>query len=580
MILHLVNEVAALADSGAGRTIWRAVVWRIVTSALGAAPYAVLYLTLVALLDGRLDAAALAWATGALAVLLLLEMLCARMADLAAFLGGYAMFADLRRTLARHLARLPLGWFARRPTGELAGTLAENLQMAEELLTHLVSMIVGGIAVPAFIAVVLAVVDWRLALIALASAPLAVLVMAGTRAGFARVSRARIAEAGEASARLLDYVQGLKVLRVFGLTGDRFVLLDRSLRRLMTLSIRVEMSGGAALVGFVLMLESGFLAMLVAGSAMVLDGTLATPSFLLFLVLAQRFYGPLAEVAGMLAQSAYIDRCLARVRALMAEAPLAVPATPRLPQGLDIALADVSFTYPGEARPAVSSVSALIPAGALVALVGPSGAGKSTLAQLIARFDDVTGGAIRIGGVDLRDLDPRWLQGAVAPVFQDVYLFRDTVAANLLIARPEATRDDLVAACRAACIHDTVMALPQGYDTVIGERGASLSGGERQRLSIARALLKDAPIVLLDEATAAVDPENEALLQQAFAALARGRTVIVIAHRLSSVINADLVVVMDRGRVVAQGRHAQLIAEAGLYAEMFSAQAAAADFRF
>ncbi|MGQ3031572.1 MAG: ABC transporter transmembrane domain-containing protein, partial [Ferrovibrionaceae bacterium] len=249
MILRLVNEVAAMAASPAGRTVWRAVAWRVLASALGAAPYAVLYLTLSALLDGRLDGRGLMLATVMLAVLLGLELVCARAADLAAFLGGYQMFADLRLALARHLAQLPLGWFARRPTGELAGTLAENLQMAEELLTHLVSLVVGGVAVPLFIAVVLAAVDWRLALIALASAPLAVLVMAGTRAGFALVSRARVAEAGEASARLLDYVQGIKVLRVFGLTGDRFVLLDRSLRRLMALSIRLEISGGAALVG-------------------------------------------------------------------------------------------------------------------------------------------------------------------------------------------------------------------------------------------------------------------------------------------------------------------------------------------
>ncbi len=580
MILRIVNEVAALSGSPAGRTLWRAIAWRILASGLGAAPYAVLYLTLVALLAGRLDGAGLALATAALAVLLVLELVCARAADLAAFLGGYALFADLRHALARHLARLPLGWFARRPTGDLAGTVAENLQMAEELLTHLVSMIVGGIAVPLFIAVVLAVVDWRLALIALASAPLAVLVMAGTRAGFARISQARIAEVGEVAARLLDYVQGLKVLRVFGLTGDRFVLLDAALRRLMALSIRLEISGGLALVGFVLMLECGFLAMLVAGSAMMVDGTIAAPAFLLFLVLAHRFYGPLAEVAGMLAQSAYIARCLVRVRALMAEPPLAVATTFRQPAGMDIVLDGVSFTYPDEAGPAISDVSALIPAGALVALVGPSGAGKSTLAQLVGRFDDVTAGAIRIGGADLRDIDPAWTAGAVAPVFQDVYLFRDTVAANLRLARPDATADDLAAACRAARVHDVVMALPQGYDTVIGERGATLSGGERQRLSIARALLKDAPIVLLDEATAAVDPENEAALQQAFAALARGRTVIVIAHRLSSVINADLILVMDRGRVVAQGRHAELMAQGGLYAEMFAAQEAAATFRF
>ena len=270
---------------------------------------------------------------------------------------------------------------------------------------------------------------------------------------------------------------------------------------------------------------------------------------------------------------------LARIRGVMEAEPLAVSPAPRHPAGNSVSFDDVSFTYEGAEAPAVDHVSFDVPAGSTLALVGPSGGGKSTCASLIPRFWDATSGSVLVGGIDVRDIDPHELMDHVAFVFQTNKLFRQTLADNVRAARSDATDEEVREALSAAQCDDIVAKLPQGIDTMLGAGGAYLSGGEVQRVALARAILKDAPIVVLDEATAFADPENEALIQRAFTRLAEGRTVIMIAHRLSTVVGADQIVVLDQGRVAESGTHEALLAKGGLYAKMWADYEQAASWK-
>ena len=261
---------------------------------------------------------------------------------------------------------------------------------------------------------------------------------------------------------------------------------------------------------------------------------------------------------------------LGRIRMVMDAPELKMPELPKMPQNSRVAFKDVSFTYDGAETPALSHVSFTAEPGQTVALVGPSGGGKTTAASLIPRFWDVTSGAVQVGGVDVRDMDPHVLMDQIAFVFQNSRLFKASILENVRAARPEATREQVFAALMAAQCGDILEKLPKGMDTMIGTEGTYLSGGEQQRVALARAILKDAPIVVLDEATAFADPENEALIQKAFVQLTKGRTVIMIAHRLSTVVGADKILVLDQGRLVEQGTHKQLTADGGLYARMWA----------
>ncbi len=554
--------------------------WAVLEGLLAAGPYLLLYGLLRSVFVGD-STPAQAWGYGlAMAACVTARILAGQRALPLVFSGAYSMMGEARLRVADHLRRLPMGWFTHQRGGDLGARLTSDLELIEHLWSHFLGVFAAGLAMPVFLLVFLLWLDWRLALVTAATVPLAALVLAGTQHAAARPAERLLATNAAAQAALLEYVQGIAVIRSFGRFGEAWRRLECVLDAQHAALLAVEARPAPWLVGFGFVLETGFVALVLAGAWRLTVHTLSPQVLLVFLVLALPVYRQLFDVGLSTLLLRFARRALARVEALLAEAALPEPTQSHVPRGHDIIFDTVQFAYERDSVPVLQNISCTIPAHALTAVVGPSGAGKSTLVHLIARLWDVREGSIRLGGVDLRNIGTEALHQYVAMVFQDVVLFSGTVLENLRIGKPNATLEEAITAARRAQAHDFIQTLPQGYDTWLDEGGASLSGGERQRLSIARALLKNAPILLLDEATASVDPSAEADIQRALGELVRQRTVVVIAHRLRSVRHADHIMVLDGGRLVEHGRHEELLAKEGCYARLWAHQQRSRAWRF
>ncbi len=491
-------------------------------------------------------------------------------------LGHYAdatITHDLRVRIVRHLGALPLGWFRAAGSGRVQRAMTGDIEEMHEVIAHALGQLIGAVTVIAVSGVYLFLVDVPMALVVLGVLGLmAVSYRISMRSMTTHVNRLIAAE-GRISAASIEYADGIQVVKAFGTGG-------RVLRRFDD-AVNEYAAAFAAWVGEVryssavtrlLGSEMAVLtAVTAAGVVFIARGSLTGAELVAFLVVSVGLPASIIPaVQG--AQAVRKGRMgAADIERLLARAPLPEPEHPRTPTGHDVQFDGVSFSYDGTTS-AIQDVSAVCPPGTVTAIVGPSGAGKTTLASLLPRFYDVTGGALRIGGVDVREIGSAGLLASMSLVFQDVVLLRDSVAENIRIGRPGAGDDEVRQAAVAAHMHEAIEALPHGYDTPLDAGGGGLSGGERQRLTIARAILSGAPIVVLDEATAALDPDSETAVQDALARLAAGKTVIVIAHRLHTIAGADQILVLDGGRLVEQGRHEELLARAGLYARMWAAQ--------
>lgn len=511
--------------------------------------------------------------------LYLAALLCAHSA---AFDAEY----HLKLQISEHLARVPLGRLESLGSGRVGKIMDESVGAIEGFLAHALPDTAAAFTAPVAIVVLLFVFDWRFGLAAVACVVAAFAVEA---AGFSNKAitdkmRQHLVNQERMSNATVEYVRGMPVVKTFGRTAESFGRLSRAVRAYTDLALEVALFWQSLMPAFTAIINNAYLFILPVGillgagisgaefRAFALD-------FIFYLLFVPSIAGALNKMMYISEDSMIITAQLARIDEVLGIEPLPVPepGTARVPERFDVEFDTVCFSYdtPGEkdgasAGPlALDQVSLAVPAGTACAIVGPSGAGKSTVASLVARFWDVSSGAVRIGGVDVRDIDPDDLMGCMSLVFQEVHLFRTSLLENIRMARPDATREEVVEAARAAQADAFIRALPQGYDTVFGSAGVHLSGGEAQRVSIARAILADRPIVVLDEATAFSDPENEHLIQLAFERLMAGKTVIMIAHRLSAVTGADQIVVMDGGRVVERGRHEELLGAGGAYARMW-----------
>ncbi|MDM8289629.1 ABC transporter ATP-binding protein [Slackia piriformis] len=498
---------------------------------------------------------------------------------LAALLCSHAAAFDAQyRTkldIAAHLGRIPLGHIARLGTGRISKVMDESVGGIEQFIGHSIPDLAATAAAPVVLAALLFVFDWRFGVATLAAVAVACVVQfSGYADKRVMASMGRYQEVKEQMGNAsVEYVRGMRVVKAFGQTARSFKRLSDAIKDYTGLSLDVTLFFRNSMPGFTAVLNNAYLFVLPVG-ILLAPGAQDWPTFVLSLVFYLLFVHSISSVFtkilyvsedGMLAQ-ANIDR----IDSVLGIEELSCPETPKTPKDASVSLRGVTFSYRNDAEPALLDVSLDVPAGTVCAVVGPSGSGKSTLANLVARFWDVDSGQVLVGGVDVREMSQDELMGSLSLVFQDSHLFRESIADNIRRGRPGATDDEVVEAAKAAQADAFISSLPHGYATVIGSEGVHLSGGEQQRIAIARSIISDAPIVVLDEATAFSDPENEHLIQMAFERLMAGKTVIMIAHRLSTVVGADKIVVLDGGRKVEEGTHEELLATSGTYAKMWS----------
>ncbi|WP_199748173.1 ABC transporter ATP-binding protein [Actinomadura sp. WAC 06369] len=495
--------------------------------------------------------------------------------DLSGFRVGTTLLRGVYHRLGDHLARLPIGWYSAGRVGEVSVMASHGVLQAMSAIAHLLAPFVNACVTPLTIVAVMLVFDWRMGLAALAAVPLVAAIQIWTGRSMAAADADRRARGRESSARVIEYIQAQPVLRAGGRTAERFRLLDDSLREVRRASRRTVLSALPGTVGLTLVVQAVFTVLLALGAHLALGGRIGAAELLTVLVLAARCADPLLALTDIGSQVRGARSELAGLDAVLRTEPLPEAPRPARPAHHGLEFESVVFRH-GD-RTVLDGLDLSVPEGRRVAIVGPSGAGKSTLLQLIARFYDVHGGAVRVGGADVRAIGAEDLMARIAIVFQDVYLFDDTIEENVRLGRPDADPAEIRAAATAAGLDEVIARLPDGWDTGVGEGGALLSGGERQRVSIARALLKDAPIVLLDEVTSALDPVNEAAVHDGIERLMAGRTVVMVAHRLRTVRRADRIAFLDGGRIVEEGAHDELLRRNGRYADYWNLSMAPVD---
>lgn len=477
---------------------------------------------------------------------------------------GFHIFRDLRLSVGDRLKGAPMGYFSEQRLSAITTTLTTTVHQLEEYMTICLTGLSGGVAMAAVLGAFFLAVAPPVAFITFAGIAAGLAVLHVLRARATAVTAQVTAAQEHMTDQVVEYARGMAVLRAYASPDEALASAKRAFALKREADYAQEAAAQGVLKFYALVFNLASCAVLFASCSLYLAGQLPLSWALTLLVAAFMIYGELIHANDAAFLTKKIEGELNRIDEVCAIPRQDAVSTPLEISGLDIEMEHVSFGYTSERR-VIDDVSLSIPAGTSCAVVGPSGSGKTTLVNLMARFWDVESGSVRLGGADVRTGSAESLLERVSMVFQDVYLFNDTVENNIKFGVPEATHEQVVAAAKRARCHEFISALPQGYDTVLEEGGASLSGGERQRVSIARALLKDAPIVILDEATSSVDPENEHELMAALSELTRGRTLVSIAHRLNTVRAADQIIVIDAGRVVDRGTHDELMGRDGLY---------------
>lgn len=491
-------------------------------------------------------------------------------------IAAFGTLYDLKVLFADHITKIPLGYHLTIGSGRLRKIMDENIESVEGFIAHQFPDFVASITAPIVMVIILFIVDWRFGLASLAGIILAFIAeFIGFGSGAMKENMGKYQKASEEMNNAsVEYVRGMSVVKAFNQTASSFKKLQEAISGYTEWVLKFSLGWQNCMPAFTTIINNIYLILVPVG---ILIGSNTSNfkefsmKFIFYLLFVPAIAGVLNKIMYISESFMQIDGNVARMDEILNIPEMPETANPQKPQGEDVVFDHVSFTYTGNnEEKALESVSFAAKQGQITAIVGPSGGGKSTIANLISRFWDVTDGKITIGGVDLRDMAQNDLMRQVSFVFQDIFLFKQSILDNIRMGNRNATEEQVIAAAKAAQCHEFISKLPEGYHTVVGTKGVHLSGGERQRIAIARAIIKDSPIIVLDEATAFSDPENEYLIQKAFEKLMQNKTVIIIAHRLSTIRNADKIIVMEKGQIVESGKHDDLVAAGGRYFQMWN----------
>ena len=545
------------------------VVLAIIGVAFSLAPYFVVIGVVQGLMDGVKDFSFYLSRCLIMAALWLGRVLFHALSTATSHRATFAVLGEIRKKCLEKLTRMPLGTVLEQSSGALKNTLIERIDSIETTLAHIVPEFTANLLIPVIILIYIFVVDWRMGLASLATVPLGMFCYVFMMAGSAKFYQHTVIATKALNDTAVEYIGGIQVIKVFGKTKSSY---ERFVHDAYEAAHSFIDWMRASIIPFtfaMVIMPATMVSVLPIGGLLVKNGSLSARDFVTVIILSVGVITPIITMMSYSDDFRTMGTIFGEVRAILDAPEMNRPAESAAPAGNDLELKDVRFAY--QEKEVLHGISMVIPENSFVALVGPSGSGKSTIARLIASLWDVTSGSISLGGTDIRRISQEAYADKIAFVSQDNYLFNMTVRENIRIGRPSATDAEVEEAARQSGCHDFILGLERGYDTLVGSSGGHLSGGERQRISIARAMLKAAPIVILDEATAYTDPENEAMIQRSVSRLTAGKTLIVIAHRLSTVVDADRIYVIRDGQIDDAGTHEELLSHHGLYEKMWNA---------
>ncbi len=491
--------------------------------------------------------------------------------------AGYFMAANKRIFIGDKLKRVPMGYFSEHNLGEITGVATTVLGDVENTAPVVLVTSMSGLINALVFTVMVLIFDWRIGLLVMLGTVLYLLITSAMEGKSASLAAKRQESAAKLVSTVLEQVQGMPVIKAFNLTGRGDQKVRDALSHHCKSNLDIERMFTPYIIAQKMVLYVFSIAMMAAAVLFYINGSMPLTSALMTVIMSFLVFAQIESAGSGMATLRVVSSSIDQANQLDSIPQMDEKGADIQPENHTITFDHVNFSY--GSKETLHDISAVLPDKTTTAVIGPSGSGKTTLCNLVARFWDVDSGSVKIGGIDVREYTLEALMDQVSMVFQTVYLFADTIENNIKFGQPEASHAAVVAAAKKTCCHDFITALPDGYQTVIGEGGASLSGGEKQRISLARAMLKDAPIIILDEATANVDPENEAELQVAIETLTHNKTILMIAHRLKTVRNADQILVVDGGHIVQRGRHDDLMREAGIYAEFVSRRKEAASWK-
>ena len=568
-MLKIIRRVLRLSGNLSKR-IWGSFICGFLESMFGLLPIAAVFLVLIELQNGQ-PITGQTWGIviGLIAGGLILRMIFKYLVYRLQSTAGFEFVARERIALGDRLRNVPMGFFHDNSVGDITATVTRDLNFLENYSMHILDKVTTGVLSMIVMAGCILAFDWRIGLIFVAGILLSFPIYSHMQKKGKALSAKRQKIQSEAVAATLEYVQGISVVKSFNMCDKNLSDIEDAYESNAAASYGVERVFTPLNMTYSMVFRISACMIMLCAGILAVGGDLSFANLAVILIASFTIFNPIEVMGQMTTMIRTMDAALDRVERIKQAKKIDENGRDIPLDSFDIGFEHVSFAYEN-GNPILKDVSFSIPQGSMTAIVGPSGGGKTTITRLIARFWDVQEGSITIGGHDVKEFTCDSLLKNMSMVFQNVYLFHDTIENNIKFGCPDATHEQVVEAAKKACCHDFISALPQGYDTVIGEGGSTLSGGEKQRISIARAMLKDAPIILLDEATASVDPENEVHLQQAISALVKNKTLIVIAHRLSTIRDADQILVVDNGKIVEKGVHAELIQQKGIYQKFWN----------